>query len=73
MPEVRILMERVRLSCPELLESVERSARKLTRLLSQAELRTPPTVSSHQLVEEARKLAQGLLVLAVEARSSCGG
>ena len=49
-----------------------RIARKIRRLLEEAVVRTPPTVSSRQLIEEALNLAQSLEQLLEEARESGG-
>ena len=66
-------MEGVRLSSGDLAEAVERAASKLARLLEEAEARTPPSIASRQLVEEARRLADGLVSAARLLREECGG
>ena len=65
-------MEGVRLGPRGLAEAVERAASKLARILQEAEARTPPSVASRQLVEEARRLAQGLASAARILREECG-
>lgn len=56
---MRVLVEGVRLDGLEG-EAAKRIARKLRRLLEEAAVRTPPTVSSRQYIEEALRLAMAL-------------
>jgi len=68
---MRVLVEGVRLEGVRE-EAARRIARKIRRLLEEAAVRTPPTVSSRQLIEEALSLAQTLELLLEEARESGG-
>ncbi len=63
---MRVFVEGVRLEGLEE-EAARRIARKLRRLLEEAAVRTPPTVSSRQYVEEALRLAMALESLLEES------
>ena len=69
---MRLLVEGVRLEGLEE-EAARRIARKIRRLLEEAAVRTPPTIASRQLVEEALRLSMALESLLEETCRDGGG
>ncbi len=61
-------MERVRLEPCEAVDALVRGLAKISRDLVEAAERTPDTVSSRQIVEEAERLSHGLLVVAMDLK-----
>jgi hypothetical protein len=57
---MRLLVEGVRLEDRDKLQASLLAATKARRLLTEALVRTPPTISSRQLIEEALQLLLGL-------------
>ncbi|MEB3846544.1 MAG: hypothetical protein GSR74_01055 [Desulfurococcales archaeon] len=65
-------MERVRLDRCDRLRVLVRGLEKLSKDLTEAAVRTPPTITSRQLLEEAYKLSLSLLVNARLLEEECG-
>jgi len=65
-------LERVRLEGCEAVRTLEKGLRRLALQLHEAAERTPPTVTSRQLLEEASRLSQGLQVVAYSLLEECG-
>ena len=65
-------MEGVRLEGCEAVRALERGLRKLVFQLHEAAERTPPTITSRQLLEDASRLTQGLQVVAYSLLEECG-
>ncbi|MEB3788364.1 MAG: hypothetical protein GSR72_00535 [Desulfurococcales archaeon] len=57
---MRSHMERIRLDKEELLEASLNAVRRLEKYLVEASIRTPPTVSSRQLIEESLEIVYAL-------------
>ncbi len=69
---MRVHVERVRLDHCGRLRVLVRGLEKLSRDLTEATVRTPPTITSRQLLEEAYKLSLSLLVNARLLEEECG-
>jgi len=69
---VRVHVERVRLDRCGRLRVLVRGLEKLSKDLTEAAVRTPPTITSRQLLEEAYKLSLSLLVNARLLEEECG-
>ncbi|MCE4610290.1 MAG: hypothetical protein F7C36_07935 [Desulfurococcales archaeon] len=65
-------MERVCLGKEELLEASLNAVRKLEKYLIEASIRTPPTVSSRQLIEESLDIVYALRNMLALLRDECG-
>jgi len=64
-------LERIRLTCEEFLELLEKGLRRLLEDLGEAVDRTPYTITSRQLIEGSLKLTQGLYNILEHARREC--
>ena len=69
---MRVHVERVRLDRCGRLRVIVRGLEKLSKDLTEAAVRTPPTITSRQLLEEAYKLSLSLLVNARLLEEECG-
>ncbi|MEB3764997.1 MAG: hypothetical protein GSR77_02365 [Desulfurococcales archaeon] len=69
---MRSHMERVCLGKDELLEASLNAVRKLEKYLVEASIRTPPTVSSRQLIEESLDIVYALRNMLALLRDECG-
>ncbi len=69
---MRVHVERVRLDRCGRLRVLVRGLEKLSKDLTEAAVRTPPTITSRQLLEEAYKLSLSLLVNARLLEEECG-
>jgi hypothetical protein len=65
-------VERIRLDKCGRIRALVRGLEKLSRDLAEASVRTPPTVTSRQLLEEAYRLSLSLLVNAKFLEEECG-
>ncbi len=65
-------MERIRLTPCDRAKILVRGLEKLSKDLVEATVRTPPTITSRQLLEESYKLALSLLVNARLLLENCG-
>ena len=65
---MRILVEGVRLDPEEACKTGSLIAAKIRKLLDEAVVRTPPSITSRQFVEEAYRLAIALQTLLSECR-----
>jgi len=65
-------LERVRLDTCEAVRTLERGLRRLAVQLHEAAERTPPTVTSRQMLEDSARLSQGLQAVAHALLQECG-
>jgi len=65
-------LERVRLDACEAAKTLEKGLRRLAVQLHEASERTPPTITSRQMLEDLARLSQGLQTVAHSILEECG-
>jgi len=65
-------LEGIRLDACEAARTLERGLRRLAVQLHEAAERTPPTITSRQILEDTARLSQGLQAVAHSLLEECG-